>query len=108
MTDASTGGAGDPVTLRFTVRDTGIGIPAEQLAAVFGAFTQGDASTTRRFGGTGLGLAITRAFADMLGGAIAVTSSEGVGTTFTLRVPARYVSTSPLEALGHDPRSVSG
>ncbi|KQO69836.1 histidine kinase [Methylobacterium sp. Leaf469] len=88
--------------LNFHVIDTGIGMTPEQQAKLFQRFTQADASTTRRFGGTGLGLAITRAFADMLGGAIEVTSQEGVGTTFTLRVPADYVSTSPLEAIGHD------
>ncbi|KQP03453.1 histidine kinase [Methylobacterium sp. Leaf99] len=88
--------------LSFSVTDTGIGMNPEQQAKLFQRFTQADASTTRRFGGTGLGLAITRAFADMLGGAIEVTSREGEGTTFTLRVPARYVSTSPLEAIGHE------
>ncbi|MCJ2082062.1 response regulator [Methylobacterium sp. J-090] len=88
--------------LSFSVTDTGIGMNPEQQAKLFQRFTQADASTTRRFGGTGLGLAITRAFADMLGGAIEVTSREGMGTTFTLRVPADYVSTSPLEAIGHE------
>jgi CheY-like chemotaxis protein/two-component sensor histidine kinase len=88
--------------LSFSVTDTGIGMTPDQQTKLFQRFTQADASTTRRFGGTGLGLAITRAFADMLGGAIAVTSQEGVGTTFTIRVPARYVSTSPLEAIGHE------
>ncbi|SFH11245.1 response regulator [Methylobacterium gossipiicola] len=87
--------------LSFSVADTGIGMNPEQQAKLFQRFTQADASTTRRFGGTGLGLAITRAFAEMLGGIIEVTSEEGAGTTFTLRVPARYVSTSPLEAIGH-------
>ncbi|MEH3148534.1 MAG: response regulator [Methylobacterium frigidaeris] len=76
--------------LTFRVRDTGIGMSAEQQARLFQRFTQADASTTRRFGGTGLGLAITRAFAHMLGGEITVASREGEGTTFTLRLPAQY------------------
>jgi PAS domain S-box-containing protein len=73
--------------LRFDVADTGIGMTAEQVGKLFERFTQADASTTRRFGGTGLGLAITRAFAEMLGGAITVASREGEGTTFTLTLP---------------------
>ncbi|MBE7198114.1 MAG: response regulator [Parafilimonas terrae] len=73
--------------LRFVVADTGIGMTAEQVGKLFERFTQADASTTRRFGGTGLGLAITRAFAEMLGGAITVASREGEGTTFTLTLP---------------------
>ncbi|ACA17939.1 multi-sensor hybrid histidine kinase [Methylobacterium sp. 4-46] len=76
--------------LRFRVADTGIGMSAEQQARLFERFTQADASTTRRFGGTGLGLAITRAFVEMLGGAIAVESRAGEGTTFTIELPVRY------------------
>ncbi|XYD10175.1 response regulator [Methylobacterium sp. NMS12] len=78
--------------LRFSVTDTGIGMTPEQVGKLFERFTQADASTTRRFGGTGLGLAITRAFAEMLGGAIAVESRDGAGTTFTLTLPARFES----------------
>ena len=76
--------------LRFTVTDTGIGMSAEQVGRLFERFTQADASTTRRFGGTGLGLSITRAFSEMLGGAIAVDSREGEGTTFTLTLPVQF------------------
>ncbi|MDP4003609.1 response regulator [Methylobacterium sp. NEAU K] len=79
--------------LRFSVADTGIGMSAEQVGRLFERFTQADASTTRRFGGTGLGLSITRAFSEMLGGAIAVESREGDGTTFTLTLPVRYRGT---------------
>ena len=87
--------------LSLAVVDTGIGMNAEQQARLFERFTQADASTTRRFGGTGLGLSITRAFADMLGGGIAVASAEGRGTTFTLSLPARFVE-APAPEDGHD------
>lgn len=76
--------------LLFRVTDTGIGMTKEQLGRLFQRFSQADSSTTRRFGGTGLGLAITKAFADMLGGAIGVESEAGVGTTFTLRLPLHW------------------
>jgi PAS domain S-box-containing protein len=66
----------------------GIGMTEEQLGRLFRRFTQADSSTTRRFGGTGLGLSITKAFCAMLGGDIAVESSPGQGTAFTIRLPA--------------------
>lgn len=71
----------------FRVSDTGLGMTQEQLARLFQAFTQADASTTKRFGGTGLGLAITRHFCAALGGDIAVESTLGAGSTFTIRLP---------------------
>ena len=74
--------------LVFAVEDTGIGMTPEQLQRLFQRFTQADETTTRKFGGTGLGLAFSRAFAKLLGGDIGVTSREGHGTCFTLRVPA--------------------
>ena len=74
--------------LLFTVQDTGIGMSPEQVGRLFERFTQADETTTRRFGGTGLGLALSRAFAQLLGGDIAVASVEGEGTCFTLVVPA--------------------
>ena len=72
----------------FTVADTGIGMTPEQMAKLFEAFSQADASTARRYGGTGLGLAITRRFCRMMGGDVQVASETGKGSTFTVRLPA--------------------
>jgi PAS domain S-box-containing protein len=74
--------------LVFHVCDTGVGMTSEQTQRVFEAFTQADASTTRKFGGTGLGLAITREFSRLIGGDVLVKSALGQGSVFTLRVPA--------------------
>ncbi|GAT33147.1 signal transduction histidine kinase [Terrimicrobium sacchariphilum] len=71
----------------FAVADTGIGMTQEQLGRLFQAFSQADASTTRKYGGTGLGLVISRKFCTMLGGDIRVTSEPGKGTEFTVDLP---------------------
>jgi signal transduction histidine kinase/DNA-binding response OmpR family regulator/HAMP domain-containing protein len=70
--------------IRMTISDTGIGMSEEQLGRLFQAFSQADASTTKRFGGTGLGLAITRHFCRLLGGDIAAKSELEKGSTFTI------------------------
>ena len=72
----------------FQVADSGIGMEQDRVSKVFEAFTQADASTTRKYGGTGLGLTITRKFCEMMGGDINVESTIGIGTTFTIRLPA--------------------
>jgi PAS domain S-box-containing protein len=80
---------GDVRRLRFSVRDTGIGIPAERMHRLFESFSQVDASTTRRYGGTGLGLAISKRLAELMGGTLSAESEEGNGSTFHFEIAAR-------------------
>jgi signal transduction histidine kinase/DNA-binding response OmpR family regulator len=81
--------------IEFIVSDTGIGMTEEQLNKIFKAFTQADASTTRKYGGTGLGLVITKRFAEMMGGNIDVSSEYHKGSRFKIRLPA-HVTTEPV------------
>jgi PAS domain S-box-containing protein len=86
---AAEDGGGGLRRLRFSVRDTGIGIPAGRMNHLFESFSQVDASTTRRYGGTGLGLAISQRLAGLMGGTLWAESEEGKGSTFYLEILAR-------------------
>ncbi len=88
-------GAAEPTpALAISVSDSGVGISPHKMESIFGAFEQADGTTSRRFGGTGLGLAISRKLARMLGGDITVSSEEGKGSVFTLRLP---LTTQPVQ-----------
>ncbi len=87
----------DEEWIRFRVVDEGIGLSPDEILKLFKDFSQADASTTRKFGGTGLGLPLTRRFCQMMGGDVTVSSEPGVGSTFTIELPAS-VTESQLEA----------
>ena len=97
---------GDLRRVRFSVRDTGIGIPAERMHRLFEPFSQVDASTTRRYGGTGLGLAISKRLADLMGGSLSVESEERRGSTFRFEIVAREAAAPPRPA--HDEAPLAG
>jgi len=85
--------------LTFSVRDTGIGMTPTQMAKLFQAFSQAEASTARQFGGTGLGLAITKKFCQMMGGDVTVESELGKGSTFTIRLPGEVTAANATTRL---------
>ncbi|MBR0302803.1 MAG: amino acid permease [Clostridia bacterium] len=86
LTVSETEQSEDSRTLRFIIKDTGIGMDEEYIPKIFEAFSQEDATTTNKYGGSGLGMAITKNFVEMMGGTIGVESKKGVGTTFTVTV----------------------
>ncbi|HEX2862747.1 MAG TPA: response regulator, partial [Lacunisphaera sp.] len=94
----------DDDNIELAVIDTGIGMTPEQLSRLFQAFSQADASTASKYGGTGLGLAISKQFAQMMNGDITVTSTAGVGSTFTIRLPATVATKKPKVVNQGSPR----
>ena len=101
--------AGDLQWVRFAVRDTGLGIPADKLEAIFEEFQQADVSTTRTHGGTGLGLAISRRLVRMMGGDLKVKSTVGEGSEFSFTLPFRRAPEGAIaRETGRDPTRLAG
>ncbi len=95
-------------TVRVSVRDTGIGIPASQIGSIFESFTQADGGINRRYGGTGLGLTICRQLATLMGGSIGLESQPGKGSTFWLEVSWPRSSSSRIAPIPAEDQSLAG
>ena len=102
------GGADAPYELQFTVKDTGIGIPADRMDRLFKSFSQVDSSTTRRYGGTGLGLVISQRLAEMMGGRMWVESAVGQGSCFHFTIRAAAAPSAQPIYLSHEQPSLRG
>jgi len=99
----------ETLRIRFTVKDTGIGIAADQLPRLFQSFMQVDPSTTRKYGGTGLGLAISKRLAELMGGEVSVASEPGHGSSFSFSVLVRPgTSAEPADYLQRDAPALKG
>ncbi len=94
------GGAGDTITVEWSVHDTGIGIAPDRIGSLFGEFVQANSTISRRFGGSGLGLAISKRLTEHMGGTIGVESAEGSGTTFRVRLTLPAAE-APTEVPSH-------
>jgi signal transduction histidine kinase/DNA-binding response OmpR family regulator/HAMP domain-containing protein len=99
---------GERTLLTFSVRDTGIGIPADRMDRLFRSFSQVDASTTRRYGGTGLGLVITKRLVELMGGEIRVESEIGRGSTFSFTLPLKVAELPDLGKRREQIRAIRG
>jgi CheY-like chemotaxis protein len=94
-----TGYTTDQEFIKFYVKDTGIGIPADKIKIVFERFRQADESMSRKYGGTGLGLSIAQSLSELLGGKITAESVEGKGSVFYFSIPFNYFNPRPLQPL---------